>query len=109
MKHDELEAAFRQGDTSHDALRIRLIAARMSTGLTQKEVADAVGIAKQTYHSQESRGAPSIPVARYFYRAHGIDFNFLFHGDFAQLHQDVQARLLEAARSVSAPKDQKPS
>lgn len=102
MTYEELEQIFRLGDTSNDALRLRLISARMSTGLSQKEVADAVGLAKQTYHSQETRGAPSIAVARYFYRAHGIDFNFLFHGDFAQLHPSLQAKLADAARSANA-------
>ncbi|MCA1336864.1 helix-turn-helix transcriptional regulator [Pseudooceanicola marinus] len=101
MTHEELEKIFLLGDTSNDALRLRLIAARLSTGLTQKEVADAVGLAKQTYHSQEARGAPSISVARYFYRAHGIDFNFLFHGDFAHLHPSVQAKLADAALKAS--------
>ncbi|MBT9384496.1 helix-turn-helix domain-containing protein [Pseudooceanicola sp. CBS1P-1] len=99
MTHDELEKLFRLGDTSNEAIRLRLIAARVSTGLGQKDVADAVGIAKQTYHSQEGRGAPSIATARYFYRAHGIDFNFLFHGDFVQLNPEVRERLAAAAQS----------
>ena len=96
MTHDELEKLFRHGDTSAEALRIRLIAARKAAGMGQKQIADAVGIAKQTYHSQESRGAPSIPVGRYFYRAHDIDFNYLLYGDFSQLHEDVRARLAAA-------------
>ena len=60
MTHDELEQLFRRGDSSNDALRIRLIAARKAVDLGQKDVAAAIGVAKQTYHSQEARGAPSI-------------------------------------------------
>lgn len=96
MTHDELERLFRQGDNSNEALRIRLIAARKASGLDQKGVADAIGVPKTTYHSQESRGAPSIRTGRYFYRAHRIDFNFLFNGDFAQLPSDVREKLAEA-------------
>lgn len=96
MTHEELESLFRHGDTSPDAISARLIAARVSTGLKQSEIAAAVGIPKQTYHSQEVRGAPSIKSGRYFYRAHGIDFNYLYFGDFARLAPDVRDRLVEA-------------
>lgn len=101
MTHDELEKLFRHGDTTPDAISARLIAARISTGLRQNEIASAVGIPKQTYHSQESRGAPSIKAGRYFYRAHGIDFNYLFFGDFLQLAPDVRDRLTEALTAAS--------
>jgi len=43
---------------------------------------------------------------RYFYRAHRIDFNFLLHGDFAQLPADVQARLFAALEALSNAPDQ---
>ncbi|KEJ97410.1 DNA-binding transcriptional regulator, XRE-family HTH domain [Pseudosulfitobacter pseudonitzschiae] len=101
MTHDELEKLFRHGDTTPDAISTRLIAARVSTGLRQNEIATAVGVPKQTYHSQESRGAPSIKAGRYFYRAHGIDFNYLFFGDFLQLAPDVRDRLTEALTAAS--------
>lgn len=96
MTHDELEQLFRRGDSSNDALRIRLIAARKAVDLGQKDVAEAIGVAKQTYHSQEARGAPSIKTGRYFYRAHRIDFNYLFNGDFDQLPSDVRDKLSAA-------------
>ncbi len=96
MTHEELETVFRHGDTSAEAISARLIAARISTSLRQNEIAAAVGIPKQTYHSQETRGAPSIKTGRYFYRAHGIDFNFLYFGDFLQLAPDVRERLVSA-------------
>ncbi len=101
MTHDELEQIFRHGDTSPDAISARLIAARVSTGLRQNEVAAAVGIPKQTYHSQETRGAPSIKAGRYFYRAHGIDFNYLYFGDFVHLAADVRDRLTRALTASS--------
>ncbi|MBB3995284.1 DNA-binding XRE family transcriptional regulator [Sulfitobacter undariae] len=101
MTHEELEKLFRQGDTSNDAISIRLIAARKSTGMQQQAVASAVGIPKQTYYSQEVRGAPSIPIGRYFYRAHGIDFNYLYYGDFIHLDVPVRERLISALTGES--------
>ena len=68
MTHDELEKLFRHGDTSAEALRIRLIAARKAAGMGQKQIADAVGIAKQTYHSQESRPKKSHAVTETTWR-----------------------------------------
>ncbi len=90
----------RTGDISPDAIRVRLLAARASIGMQQLEVARELGLKKTTFHSQESRGAPGIKTMRYYYRQHRIDFNFILHGDFAQLPQDVQDRLFAALRTV---------
>lgn len=96
MDIDKKEQLARTGDVSPGAIRLRLLAARRTTGLQQLEVAKALGLKKTTFHSQESRGAPSITTMKYYYRQHRIDFNFLLHGDFAQLPQDVQDRLFAA-------------
>lgn len=96
MEIDEKIRLSRQGDISPDAIRIRLVAARKSVGKAQNEVAKALGIKNTTYNSQETRGAPSISTMRYYYRQHRIDFNFVLHGDFAQLPSDVQDRLFAA-------------
>ena len=101
MTYEDLEHLFRRGDSSNEAIRLRLIAARLTVGMEQKEVADALGVAKQTYHSQEARGAPSIQAGRYFYKAHGIDFNYLFFGDFHKLEVDVRDRLAEHLAALS--------
>mgnify|MGYP000185637024 CR=1 FL=1 len=93
MTYEELERVFRRGDSGNNALRLRLIAARRAVGMEQKEIADAIGVPKQTYHSQEARGAPSVAAGRYFYKAHGIDFNYLYFGDFQSLDAEVRDRL----------------
>lgn len=72
--------------------------ARKSTGLLAKDVAAEIGISKQTYHSQEANGSASIKTGRYFYRKHGIDFNFLFYGDFSRLSAETVDRLIQAAQ-----------
>lgn len=96
MTNDELEAAFRYGDTSPEAIRHRLILARKSTGLLAKDIASAIGIAKQTYHSQEANGSVAVKTGRNFYRKHHIDFNFLFYGDFGRLDVETVEGLIDA-------------
>jgi DNA-binding XRE family transcriptional regulator len=93
MNIQEKEQLFRLGDASPDAIQRRLIAARESVGMKQIDIAKAVGVGKTTYNSQEIKGSPAIKVVKYLYGAHRIDFNFVYHGDFAQLPIDVQSRL----------------
>ena len=90
------EQMARLGDVSPEAIRTRLLAARKSIGMMQQDVAKAVGLKNQTFNSQEMRGAPSIKTMRYYHRQHRIDFNFILHGDFAQLPLDVQDRIFSA-------------
>ncbi|EBA05985.1 helix-turn-helix transcriptional regulator [Sagittula stellata] len=107
MDFDQLEHVFMRGDTSPTAIRRRLIAARLAVGMQQQEVAKAVGISKQTYHYQEQRGAPSVKTGRYYYRAHGIDFNYLLNGDFQQLPGGISERLCEELSKLSSDADHK--
>lgn len=93
MDIEHKERLARIGDISPEAVRARLLAARSSVGMKQQDVAKAVGLKKSTFNSQEMRGAPSAITMRYYHRQHRIDFNFILHGDFAQLPQDVQERL----------------
>ena len=93
MDIEQKERLARLGDISPEAVHVRLLAARNSIRMKQQDVAVAVGLKKTTFNSQEGRGAPSAKTMRYFHRQHRIDFNFILHGDFAQLPQDVQERL----------------
>jgi|TARA_R110000823_G_scaffold21515_2_gene65045 hypothetical protein len=93
MDIEQKERLARLGDISPEAVHTRLLAARNSINMKQQDVAAAVGLKKTTFNSQEVRGAPSATTMRYYHRQHRIDFNFILHGDFAQLPQDVQERL----------------
>jgi hypothetical protein len=101
MTIEEKEQLAKQGDTSPDAIRDRLLAARKTIEKQQKEVANEVGLKITTFNSQETRGAPSIKTMRYYHRLHRIDFNFILHGDFAQLPHDVQERLFVALAALN--------
>ncbi|EBA11769.1 hypothetical protein [Roseobacter sp. CCS2] len=96
MNIDEKQHLSRIGDTSDEAIAFRLRAARRITGMQQKEFAAAIPIGATTYNTQEKKGRPSIPVMRYLYQQHRVDFNFIIHGDFAQLAGDVQDQLFSA-------------
>lgn len=92
----EIERLTRLGDMSKDACSIRLLAARLTTGLSQLEASEFAGIANNALNNMEKgRQFPNREIMRYYHRAHRIDFNFILHGDFAQLPQDTQAALVE--------------
>jgi len=92
----EIERLTRLGDMSKDACSIRLLAARLTTGLSQLEASESAGIANNALNNMEKgRQFPNREIMRYYHRAHRIDFNFILHGDFAQLPQDTQAALVE--------------
>lgn len=89
------------GNMGLAAASIRLHAARLFTGMTQKEFADATKTGKTTYNNMENgRSYPNRKVMAYLYRYHRIDFNFLMHGDFAQLPGDLTPQLFEKLASA---------
>jgi len=100
MQFEEKQRLARTGDMGDQAIKIRLIAARRAAGLSQKDMAHAAGITQTTYNSQEVKGRPSLKAVRFLYQNHRIDFNFVYHGDFAQLPGDVQAALFSALAAL---------
>lgn len=110
MDVDQKEALARVGDMGRDAIAYRLRAARTATGLGLEVLARDMGegMTKQKLRNAEKAdNYPSNALMRYYYRAHRIDFNFIIHGDFAQLPADVQARLFAALEAESNALDRK--
>jgi len=104
----EKETLSRLGDMSVEACSARLVAARQTTGMSQLEVSQQADVANNSLNNMErGRQFPNREIMRYFYRAHRIDFNFLMHGDFAQLPQNVQAALFEKLAGAGSAPDQK--
>ncbi|TDK51154.1 helix-turn-helix domain-containing protein [Antarcticimicrobium luteum] len=89
MDYLEIERICRRGDTSPEAIHKRLVAARLMTGMSQKELAENAGIKYTTFRSQEQSGAPSVRLMSYFLSAFQVDFNFILGGDPARLPADV--------------------
>lgn len=110
MTTDEKERLAMSGSIDLAACAIRLAAARIAAELLQKDVAAAIGKQRSAIGNMEQgRSFPSVSVMRYFYREHRIDFNFVMHGDFAQLPSDVQSRLFPALEAAKHEWDQKHS
>jgi DNA-binding XRE family transcriptional regulator len=95
------------GDMSKNACAVRLLAARISTGLTQSEASHQSGVANNSLNNMErGRQFPNREIMRFYFRAHRIDFNFLMHGDFSHLPADVQAQLFDALPTAIRASDQ---
>lgn len=105
MDIEQKERLARRSDMSREAMALRLLAARKAIGLGQEQLAKEMGegMTKQKLRNAEKAdNDPPKALMRYFYRAHRIDFNFLLHGDFAQLPADVQARLFAELEALSS-------
>ena len=108
MSLEEKEKLAHTGDVGQAASAIRLIAARMFANMTQAQFADASGVRRQALSNMElGLSYPNRQVMKYLYRAHRLDFNFLMHGDFAQLPQDVQDRLFATLAAANSAWDQR--
>jgi transcriptional regulator with XRE-family HTH domain len=104
VDHDEKRALARYADISTEAASFRLRAARLSLGLTQKEMADEVGAKPGSYSTYETgRVHPPLAVIRHLYRAYNIDFNFILYGDFRRLPADTQERIFDALLELQSP------
>lgn len=94
------------GDMSKMACATRLIAARNYAGLSQTDLANASGVGKNSLNNMErARQFPNHKVMKYLYRSHGIDFNFLMHGDFNQFSAEVQVELFAHLRDAAPQLD----
>ena len=106
MTLEDQERLAGKGDMGLAASARRLRAARYYAGLLQKDVADAAGVKTTTLNNMERASSyPNRAVLKYFFRAHRVDFNFMMHGDFAQLPADVQPALFAALERVDAEWD----
>ena len=100
MDYTAKNTLFQKDDGSPDAIARRLKAARIAAGYQKQiDLANALGVSKTTYNSQEKTGRPAIGTIRFLYINHRIDFNFVFNGDYNHLPGDVQIALVEALSS----------
>lgn len=109
MDYAAKERLARTRDASDEAIALRLTAARKAVGLAQKDMAQKLGVSATTYNSQEVRGRPSREAMLLLYREYRVDFNFILHGDFAQLPGDVQTALFAALDALSPSSSQVPN
>lgn len=98
------------GDASKTACGLRLSAARTAIKLSQQQLGEKVGISKAAVSNVEKgRSYPGHSLLLYLHREHRIDFNFMMHGDYAQLPADVQAAIFDAFQGLENAEDQTPN
>ena len=108
MDIEQKERLARLNDMGLEATAIRLRAARMAAGMSQKNLALACDMSNTVLNNAEmGLTAPNHKVMKYLYRAHRIDFNFLLNGDFAQLPGDVQSAIFASLEVATSEWDQK--
>lgn len=107
MDHNEKRRLARTGDAEKDAAAMRLRAARLVSGLSQ-EALGAAGSVKKAAISNAEKGLayPNRSVLLFLHRDLRIDFNFMIHGDFAQLPGDVQSSIFDALLALEHESDQ---
>lgn len=107
MEYSEKRRLARTGDADKEAAGIRLRAARRVSGLSQEDLGSAGGVKKAAISNAEKGMAyPNRSVLVYLHREFRIDFNFMIHGDFAQLPGDIQDLLFDALSDVESESDQ---
>ena len=85
-----------RGNSSKEAAAIRLKAARLSAGMTQKELGEQIGRGMaQISNMEKAMSFPSWPLMTYLYEEHRIDINFMVIGSYSTLPSDVQDRLFQ--------------
>lgn len=108
MDLEQKERLARVADMGLEACAIRLKAALLFTGMRQMDMAAEARISKSVLNNAlAGLTYPSRDAMVYLHRAHRIDFNFILHGDFAQLPGDVQDRLFPALESATSEWDRK--
>lgn len=101
MDINEKERLARRHDSSKAACAARLSAAVASTGIKQKQIAIEASIGEAVIsNAKKGLNYPTMPIMRWLYRGHRIDFNFLMSGEFSQLPADVQDRLFDALQRL---------
>ena len=101
MNINEKERLARRHDHSMPACAARVAAALIVTGMKQKEVAKEAGVGEAAIsNAKKALNYPTMPLMKWLYRGHRIDFNFLMAGEFAQLPADVQDRLFAALQRL---------
>lgn len=110
MDFRDKEALAGTRDTSKEAAAKRLKAARLLTGLGQQAFGEASGVSKAAIsNAEKARSYPGREAMIFLHREHRVDFNFMIAGEFVQLPNDVQEKLMSALLAVDSGLDQIPS
>lgn len=106
MDIEKARALARYRDISLEATAYRLRAVRMALGVTQKDMATALGLATSTYADYErARVFPSQAAVSHFRWHHDITFDFILYGDPRHLPFETAERICTAMLELDAQSD----
>ena len=94
MDYQQIEQLTQRGNTKPEAIHRRLVATRLATNMSQKDLAAHAGIKYTTFRSQEQSGAPSVKMMSYYLANYQVDFNFILGGDPSRLPSDIRDAIL---------------
>jgi DNA-binding XRE family transcriptional regulator len=108
MAMKKIDPDFLRSDTSLRATAARLVAARLSLGLSQKEMAQRAGVSpSRLQNSEAARVFPARAVMAELFSHHRIDFNFIIYGDDSGLPHATRAAILAEFGAALAAVDRK--
>lgn len=95
MDYLEKQRRCRETVITPQAIHLRLVAARKSTGYNARQLASSAGITYSTFKTQETAGSPSLKMLDFYWKAFQIDPNFIMGGDGARLLPGTFEAVLE--------------
>ncbi len=91
---DEILINTKYGDVSIEACAHRLSIVLEALGISQSDLASAVGFQNSSITNMvKARQFPSRDVMTYLYFQYGVDFNYMFVGDVANLRFSLIQKL----------------
>ncbi len=91
-----LVQAVRFGDSTIEACAGRLVLALETIGLSQSDLATAVGFQNSSITNMvKARQFPSRDVMLHVYFRYGIDFNYMFVGDIVNLRESTVEAMIK--------------
>lgn len=102
MDYQQIEKLTQRGNTTPEAIHRRLVATRLATELTQKQLAALAGIKYTTFRSQEQAGSPSVAMMSFYLSTFQVDFNFILGGDPSRLPADIRDAILHNLSELEA-------
>lgn len=98
-----LNKLFRKGDQSVEAMALRFKAARTAFGISTNEMAHMSGRGSTTItNTEKARQRPSPEAVSALYSRTGVDFNFIYIGDYRQLSAEALDLVASAAKLISS-------
>ena len=95
MDYLERQRRLREKIVTQEAIHTRMVAARLATGKSAKQLAENAGITYSTFKTQEYAGSPSLRTLDFYWKAYQIDPNYIMGGDAARIPADVLEELLK--------------